>query len=719
MATKKIIRTGTQVDYAMHPGDAFPHSGKSCSDKVDIYAVTHTIGPVDRDQANVEAERGEVLVADMDQDGQLESFTITGKSHGKGGTPLAVPKGGFIFSNADELKLKGKILAQLGKKEDSKKGYTPSEIAKDLSLNDHKAILVNPNSDALSKQTAELMISRKQELLAKLAHLQEGMKGFPNGVPELVNEEDAIPIMALGGLITAYGGYYNMGGDPEKPVKRKVGTFVGFGGGSGGGGGASARNVMMAASEKRLKQIGAGKPYVFSGNPQAGDIANYPGVKKMIIDKPIEKNESSDWNFPALPSIEELKSIFRNYFQREEPVAVNSEFKGFEGGTGGGAGASGVIPKDPTLLTLPPDTVRDDEGLSIMDWVLRPTETDQVRPPVEKKPLVPATVKGPRPSLIVRQGRPSAAIDPGVKAAAAQKSAPETQNESSTASSQTVSSQVSPDDTAKWWLQDVLNNAGTLSNRLNITRVNPQLMDIEDPYIPAPTFFDNTRQVAAVQEAAAQQMDGAEGYVGAQRQRAVGASIQGQAAAQVANVIGQTANQNVGIDNQFSGMEAQAVQQTKAAKAEMRKRFLDESAIGEQQYRNAIAQANAQVLGQFNNGVTNAQKTFWLNKMNDSFSIDPMTGKIVFKKGKQVDTTKKSESEIDQQVAQMANAYSKLIASMSPETAASLVKSMFKGEDGGETRSRVNTNTKGELSGSVVHPGINDYLGSMIPFLPR
>jgi len=52
------------------------------------YEVTDTLKAVPRDEANVEAEKGETVFGDLDGDGGLEHMKIGGKRHNEGGTPL-------------------------------------------------------------------------------------------------------------------------------------------------------------------------------------------------------------------------------------------------------------------------------------------------------------------------------------------------------------------------------------------------------------------------------------------------------------------------------------------------------------------------------------------------------------------------------------------------------------------------------------------------------
>src|SRR5687768_11774365 len=61
--------------------------------------VNASAKPVDRDLANMEAEKGELLLK-FDLGGL---FAVKGKSHSQGGTPLKADAGDFIFSKDKEL----------------------------------------------------------------------------------------------------------------------------------------------------------------------------------------------------------------------------------------------------------------------------------------------------------------------------------------------------------------------------------------------------------------------------------------------------------------------------------------------------------------------------------------------------------------------------------------------------------------------------------------
>jgi len=143
--------------------------------------VRDTLQPVAREGANLEAEKGETALVNID--GVPAHFKIGGKRHSKGGTPLNLPDNSFIFSDTAKMKIKDPILiAQFGMVP-KKAGYTPAEIAKRYDINTFRKILADPNSEDVERKTAEMMISNYNMKLAKLALVQESTKGFPQGIP--------------------------------------------------------------------------------------------------------------------------------------------------------------------------------------------------------------------------------------------------------------------------------------------------------------------------------------------------------------------------------------------------------------------------------------------------------------------------------------------------------------------------------------------------------
>jgi hypothetical protein len=191
---KKAPQLGEQVDYSFYDS-RYRNMGMGGSSESE---VKNTMGPVPREEANIEVELGEVVVGDTNQDGFLELFTFTGKPHSKGGTPVNIPPGSFIFSNTKKLFIKDEtLLKELFGLPPRKGGYAPAEIAKKYQINEYVEKLRNADSDALTKRTAQTVLDKNLEKLGELALVQESMKGFPDGIPSI-----ALPAAAKMGLTT-------------------------------------------------------------------------------------------------------------------------------------------------------------------------------------------------------------------------------------------------------------------------------------------------------------------------------------------------------------------------------------------------------------------------------------------------------------------------------------------------------------------------------------
>lgn len=145
--------------------------------------VNDSIEEVPRDQANIEAEGGETALI-PDNEGYTHK-KIKGNRHTEGGVPLNVPEGTFIYSDTKKMKLGGPVLKMFGKSEKSTKKFTPADLAKQYNLDKYRAILNDPKSDPIAKRTAELMLQNYDKKLAQLALVQEGKKGFPQGIPQV------------------------------------------------------------------------------------------------------------------------------------------------------------------------------------------------------------------------------------------------------------------------------------------------------------------------------------------------------------------------------------------------------------------------------------------------------------------------------------------------------------------------------------------------------
>ena len=164
------------------------------------------MGPVDREDANIEVEKGESAFGDINGDSFAELMFFGGKRHHSGGTPVNVPPGTFIFSDTAKLRIKDSELLEkfFNIKNPKKKGYTPAEISKQYKdFNKHMETIKDSTSDELAVGTAYEMINGIKDKLGALALIQESMKGFPDGIPSFAES-------AIAGL----------GMDPQELVQR-------------------------------------------------------------------------------------------------------------------------------------------------------------------------------------------------------------------------------------------------------------------------------------------------------------------------------------------------------------------------------------------------------------------------------------------------------------------------------------------------------------------
>lgn len=166
------------------------------------FEVKKNLGPVHRDDANIEAEKGETIITPMGDDAWTKTlpktYVIGGKKHSKGGTPLDVPEGSFIFS--DHLKERNQKIHEMLGKAAKKSGYTYAELSKPYMLNDDIRTLLDPDSDKITRETAEMNIKNKTDKLGMIALLQEASKGFSDDDGNVDIPSVALPYIKKAGI---------------------------------------------------------------------------------------------------------------------------------------------------------------------------------------------------------------------------------------------------------------------------------------------------------------------------------------------------------------------------------------------------------------------------------------------------------------------------------------------------------------------------------------
>lgn len=171
------ITTGDQYDFGLATTVKTPE--KENTDK-DIN-VRYSLNAVPREEANIEAEGGETVLTDLNNDGLFGLYDIKGPRHSSGGVPLNLPEQSFVFSDTKKMKLGGQDLQAFGIK--TRKKMTPADVSRKYNLNTYYGAIKDQYADPIQVTSAELMMAKYKDQLSKLAFVQEYKKDFNEGVP--------------------------------------------------------------------------------------------------------------------------------------------------------------------------------------------------------------------------------------------------------------------------------------------------------------------------------------------------------------------------------------------------------------------------------------------------------------------------------------------------------------------------------------------------------
>jgi hypothetical protein len=177
-----------------------------------------------------------------------------------------------------------------------------------------------------------------------------------------------------------------------------------------------------------------------------------------------------------------------------------------------------------------------------------------------------------------------------------------------------------------WWLQDITNFVGTLTDDINRYEPTQGRVALQTPgYVT----LDPTRRLAANQEQFARMQQMTENTVDGNVGLASMTGTQGQSFANAANVLGDVENANVGIVNQAYNTNAQIMNQEAAANEVGRQKYVEDMATLNQQLDNSEQQNKWRQIAAFNNGTTN-----WFRKKQmeqilfPDVYVDPILGDV-------------------------------------------------------------------------------------------
>ena len=174
------LTTGDQFDWGLVTVPTNAAYGVEMNDS-DSTDVRYSLSSVPKDEANIEAEGGETVLTDLNNDGMFGLYDIVGPRHGSGGVPMFLPEQSFVFSDTSKMKFNKSEMSEFGI--DSKKKQTPAKISKKFELNKYYKDVVDPYTDSIGLRSAELMLDKNKRSLSKLAFGQEAKKDWEDGVP--------------------------------------------------------------------------------------------------------------------------------------------------------------------------------------------------------------------------------------------------------------------------------------------------------------------------------------------------------------------------------------------------------------------------------------------------------------------------------------------------------------------------------------------------------
>lgn len=226
------------------------------------------------------------------------------------------------------------------------------------------------------------------------------------------------------------------------------------------------------------------------------------------------------------------------------------------------------------------------------------------------------------------KGKPAPAVDTkvaGPRAVDAERAAFETN---------TPQNQLDHSSHEPWWLQDIVNTAGSAGDFFRVKKYEPWQATPGTTFAQ-PTFYDPTRELAASAEQTAIGANALAQFTGPQAFNARFNQLQGQGFKNAADIMGRYNNLNVGVANQFAGDNANTANQAAQNKAKLNTELYDKYTIANQQFDNSKNMALQNLRNQYIHAVTNKNYTENLNQMYPQYAIDPsIGGKMHFTKGK-------------------------------------------------------------------------------------
>ena len=555
-----------------------------------------TLNASPRAAANLEAEKGETVVTDLDDNMIPEHYKIGGKKHSQGGTPLNLPAKSFIFSDHKSMAIGGEALKKFIPGS-SKKKMTPAQIAslKKFDMSEENAILKDEDADIFAKDTAKRNIQSKLVKLGELAMEQESKKDFENGIPDI-----AVP-------------YLNRNGVTPEQVQMINAEM-------------EQRNMMeeMAMYGKETYEDG--------GEPTIGEFTStYKEFEELLNNEEFNPlldqlyKMYKDKNKDSKATKEEYKNSLlefqkQNFAFKESGINIDDEWDSNAGSYTKNkaykktAESLGLTPMSEEEIKMAQDGALNWSGLEIF-------------PEFASNPLVKrmkTQVAGPQGALSnadALYGDNTAQTFMYLAPEEVVEEVPEEPLEPGNPEYVKAEEQV-----VGPYPEDLINIAAIAGRRIPREYGYTQRLQ---PFMPDPTFLDPERELQANQEV---------GAINAQAMALQGrgqnlagnlSAMQGKLAANQANTLGRYANANAQIANTFELAATDAMNKFQNYNAMQNRQQRIDTAVVNQGYANAKNQQLEDYSEAFNRMSDNRRTTAMLNDFYQNFSVNPFTGEAI------------------------------------------------------------------------------------------
>lgn len=675
----KFKNGGRQYGVQTPPTNAFSFFGEH-RNTPDIH-IRRTLGPTDRANANLEAEKNETVITNLQGEGLPEFYTIGGKPHSKGGTPLNLPDESFFFSQTPGMKISDpNILNIFGKK--GTKAYTPAELSKQYDLNVYREILMDPSSSKRERETAELMIKNYVDKLGALALAQESQKGFEKGIPLVamgyvekmgLNPMDLLPQQQpmmqmqqqpqfkLGGGLPKF-----QNGDPVKNLtidqvrtKYKLGDDVTIYDASDPNYDPSVvKKGDYVIKDNKLVQYSTKQASNYADKISKEDAAKYgnyaqgtylmnqkfqdPKFKQEVVTKFWENVEKSHKD-GYLKDEQYNRLINYKNSDKYSDDALVKVFAGYSNGLfelsnsgkhkPGEKNSSLNITEELKALgynNVNPTTTAIFQGMyyslsqlkDSKEWkdYLGDIEFHQVGNYDEK-------LTGKKEGSISKiDGIPGDTTVGQMFSIAKDVPAYVDVTEPEAIKHLVDTHKEAP---ARWWTQDLVNMGNAVGNYLSQEKYTPW-MDKPQHFEAQPQFTDFRGAASRIGAQGTGLGNLAMQYADPGTAAAIFNNIQARSVEGLQRLQEGEQQYNVGIQNQFNQMNAQSRNQYEQALANINTNLYDKNTILNQQFDNTKRALAQNMVNTFNNGWTNRGKTQVMNSLNDNYKINPITGMLEF-----------------------------------------------------------------------------------------